>query len=55
MSFIPKELLVFFNQYLPIEEKRKQLCDLRVSSERSERVVKYIHAPNRIAKLGPSA
>jgi len=23
MSFIPKEWLVFFNQYLPIEEKRK--------------------------------
>jgi len=40
MLFIPKESLVFFNQYLPIEEKRKQLCVLRVSRERSERVVK---------------
>jgi len=41
--------------FLLIEEKRRQLCDLCVSSERSERVVKYIHAPTRIATLGPSA
>ena len=37
---MPKELLVFFNQYLPIEDKRLKLCVLRVSRERSERVVK---------------
>ena len=44
----------FFNRRLPIEEKRENSV-LSVSSERSERVVKYIHAPTRIATLGPSA
>ena len=53
-KFIPKELLIFFNQYLPIEEKKPPI-DLCFSSERSERVAKYIHAPNRIAKFGSSA
>jgi len=40
---------------LLIEEKVIKLCALCASSERSERVVRYIHAPTRIAKLGPSA
>jgi hypothetical protein len=41
--------------YLCDGVKKKPPIDLRVSSERSERVVKYIHAPNHITKLGPSA
>ena len=41
--------------FLPIEEKIIKLCVLRASSERSERVVKYIQSPTRIAKPGPSA